>query len=158
MRPDGVEPGPVVRVGFSVVAAANSAIALVWFVAATGVAATARLILFLIFSAIATLAGRMAFSRVRLSREGVFVRNPLRSHRVPWTRFIEFDLGRWGFYPDVGQVRVREGKPISIAALSARGRFGLVGDDVVVPDTVSDLNDIARRMRPTEQDRTDLQR
>jgi hypothetical protein len=158
MRPDGVETGPVVRVGFSVLAAANSALALVWLVAATGVTATARLIFFLIFSAIAMLTGRMAFSGVRVSREGVFVRNPLRSHRVPWARFIEFSLARWGLYPDVGQVRVREGKPIYIAALSARGRFGLFGDDAVVPDAVSDLNDIARRMRPTEQDRTDLRR
>ena len=123
MRPDGVETGLIVRVGLSVLTAANSALALVWLVASTGVTATERLTLFLIFSAIAVLVGRMAFSGVRLSGEGVFVRNPLRSHRVPWTRFIGFDLASWGWYPDVGQVRVREGKPIFIAALSVRGRF-----------------------------------
>ena len=47
---------------------------------------------------------------------------------------------------------VRDGKPIYVFALSARGRFGLFGDDAVVPDAVSDLNEMALRMQPTEQD------
>lgn len=150
MRPDGVEPGPILRAGFAIIATVNSALALVWLVAATGVTATERLIPFLIFSATAILCGRMVFSGVRLSGEGVLVRNPLRSHRIPWSRFLEFDLAPWGWYPEVGQVLVRDGKPIYVFALAEQGRFGLFGDDAVVPDAVSDLNDMARRMRSTE--------
>lgn len=73
------------------------------------------------------------------SREGVLIRNVMRTRRAAWADIERFELGAWGGFP-CGAARLVDGRSLTIFALNPPFEFQ-TGQDPVVPRLLGELNE-----------------
>jgi len=78
---------------------------------------------------------RICLGGVLVGADDVIVRNPLRSHRLPWTDIAQFEISDDPPYPQLARAALRNGSSLEIAGI----RSGREGDG---GDLVSGLNEL----------------
>jgi hypothetical protein len=62
---------------------------------------------------------RAARAGAFVTRDGVRILNPLRTHFIPWNRIDSFSLRRWGLAPLMGHVNLKDGTSTHIFGIEA---------------------------------------
>ncbi len=80
-------------------------------------------------------------------RDGLVIRNVMRTRRVPWADVERFELGDWGGFP-CGVARLADGGKVVISALNPPFEFQK-GQHPVVPRLLAELNEDLAAARGT---------
>lgn len=96
----------------------------------------------LVYAALCLLWIVLAFRTLRIgvlpSRDGLVIRNVIRTRRVPWADIERFELGQWGGFP-CGAARLVDGRSVTSFALNPPFELQ-AGQHPVVPRLLDELN------------------